>query len=401
MNSTGYFGHLLIALRVSLQGLHRRWWGSLNAVLGTATVVGMLAAVLGIAAGYDRALQLAAANDNVLVLRAGARSEMESSLDASQVRAVLSAPQLARAADGSAAAGAEVYAVANIDSRRSGEPMNAAVRGVAAGSAALRPALRVVQGRMFESGRREIIVGRRALAQYRGLEFGQAFEFAGASWSVVGIFEDRGSLVESEIWADLGMLQAAYRRGDTVQLVAAKLAPGATPQALEQALNRDARQAVRVITEADYYAEQAQQMSSFTRTLGLGVACLMGLGAVFAASNTGYASVAARAKEIAMLSALGADERALLASVVVEVFVLALAGGALGAGVAHLLFDGHTVSTLFFSRDFSQVIFDFAVGIPVLLQATGFAVAIGVIGALAPAWHSHKLPLARILAERR
>ncbi len=401
MTSNATLGHLRVALRVSLQGLSRRWWGSLNAVLGTATVVGMLAAVLGIAAGYDRALQLAAANDNVLVLRAGARSEMESSLDAQQVRTVLAAPQLARGADGRPAAGAEVYAVANIDSRRTGEPMNAAVRGVASDSAALRPALRVVQGRMFESGRREIIVGRRAMEQYRGLDLGQQFEFAGASWSVVGVFEDRGSLVESEIWADVGMLQAAYRRGDTVQLVAAKLAPGATPQALEQALNREARQAMRVLTEAEYYAEQAQQMSSFTRTLGLGIACLMGLGAVFAASNTGYASVAARAKEIATLSALGANETALLASVVLEVCLLALAGGALGAGVAHLIFDGHTISTLFFSRDFSQVIFDFAIDLPVLLQATGFAVAIGVIGAVAPAWHSRRLPLARILADRR
>lgn len=401
MNTRTRLLHLAIALRVALQGLSRRWWGSLNAVLGTATVVGMLAAVLGIAAGYEQALHLASAGDNVMVMRAGARSELESSLDAGQVRAVLSSPLLARLPDGRAAAAAEVYAVANIASRRSGEPMNVAVRGAAEASAALRPALRVVQGRMFQPGRRELIVGRRALQQYQGLELGGRFELAGARWQVVGVFEDRGSLVESELWTDATMLQAAYQRGDSVQLVMARLAPGTSAQALEQALDRDARQAFHVVSEADYYAEQAQQLTRFARTLGFGIAVLMGLGAVFASVNTGYASVAARAKEISTLAALGLEDLALTLSVALEVCVLALAGGLLGSAVARALFHGQTVSTLFFSRDFSQVIFDFNLSTGVLLQASAFAVAIGVVGAIAPALHARRLPLARILAERR
>jgi putative ABC transport system permease protein len=401
MNARTHLLHLAIALRVALQGLSRRWWGSLNAVLGTATVVGMLAAVLGIAAGYERALSLASSDDNVMVMRAGARSEMESSLDAGQVRAVMAAPSVARLPDGRIAAAAEVYAVANIASQRNGEPLNVAVRGTTDVSAALRPALRIVQGRMFQPGRRELIVGRRALAQYRGLALGSHFELAGASWQVVGVFEDRGSLVESEIWTDATMLQAAYQRGDSVQLVVARLQPGASASTLEQSLNGDARQSLHVVSEADYYAEQAQQLTRFARTLGFGIAVLMGLGAVFASVNTGYASVSARAKEISTLAALGLEDLALTASVAIEVCVLAVAGGVLGALIARGLFDGHTVSTLFFSRDFSQVIFDFDVGPQVLLQAGAFAVAIGAIGAIAPAWHARRLPLARILAERR
>ena len=393
--------HLRIALQVGLSGLPRRGWGSLNAVLGTATVVGMLAAVLGVAAGYERTVKLAAAGDNTLVLRAGARSEMESSLGAEQVRAVLAARSLARLPDGTPAASAEAYAIANIDSSRTGEPMNVAIRGVGPSAAALRPALRIAQGRMFESGRREIVVGRRAQQQFQGLALGQSFSIAGADWLVVGVFEDRGSLVESEIWTDLGMLQSAYQRGDTVQLLLARLNPGSSPASLAEELSRESRQGLRVVAEADYYAEQAQQMSQFARTLGLGIAGLMALGAVFAAINTGQASVAARSKEISTLAALGMEDGALMASVAVEVCVLALAGGLLGAGVAHLLFDGHTVSTLFFSPDFSQVIFDFELGTGVLLQAGGFAVLIGVLGALAPAWQARRLPLARILAERR
>jgi putative ABC transport system permease protein len=401
MNLRTRFLHLGIALKVCLQGLSRRWWGSLNAVLGTATVVGMLAAVLGIAAGYERALHLASIGDNVMVMRAGARSEMESSLDASQVRAVMSAPSVARLPDGRVAAAAEVYAVANIASRRNGEPMNVAVRGATDVSAALRPALHIVQGRMFVTGRRELIVGRRALQQYRGLALGQRFQLAGASWQVVGVFEDGGSIVESEIWTDATMLQSAYQRGDTVQLVVARLAQGASPDALEQSLNGDARQALHVVSEADYYAEQAQQLTHFARTLGFGIAVLMGLGAVFASVNTGYASVSARAKEISTLAALGLEDVALTLSVALEVCVLAIAGGVLGSLVARLLFHGHTLSTLFFSRDFSQVIFDFDVSGRVLLEACAFAVAIGAIGAIAPAWHARRLPLARILAERR
>lgn len=393
--------HFLVAVGVGLRGLRLRGWSSLNAVLGTAIVVGMLAAVLGVGAGYRRTVEMAASDGDFLVLHAGARSEMESSLSDDQVQAVLASPQLARLADGRSAASAEAYAVANIRANGRDQPMNVAVRGVGPEAAAVRPGFHLVAGRMFHTGQREIVVGRRALHEFAGLQLGKPFKFAGVTWRVVGVFADRGGLVESEIWTDIGMLQAAYHRGNTAQVVVVRPAPGVTPADLAHALNQDSRQVLRVASAADYYAEQARQMGTFARTLGLGVAFLMGLGAVFAVANTGYASVAARAKELATLAALGLEDRALMASVVVEVCALTLLGGLLGAAAARLLFDGHSASTLFFSRDFTQVIFNFAVDGRVLAEATAFAMIIGVVGAVAPAWHSRALPLARILAGRR
>lgn len=401
MNTSSLIRHTLIALRVSLTSLRRRWWGSLNAVIGSATVVGMLVVILSIGAGYSKALRLASSSGNVLIMRAGARSEMESTLTAQQVTVILGAPLIARTASGRPAAGGEVYAIANIGSRASGQPMNVAVRGVQASSLPLRAGLKLVQGRMFEPGHREIVVGRRALEQFRGLDLDARFEFAGAAWTVVGVFEDGGGLVESEVWADLNMVQAAYQRGNGVQLVIARLLPGATPRALEEAINRDARLGVTVVTEKAYYEEQAGQMRRFVQTLGYGMAFLMGLGAVFAALNTGYACVAARAKELATLGALGSDERALMASVVIESFMLALLGGAGGVLAAYMIFDGRVISTLFFSKDFSQVVFAFSVSGAVLAQGAIGASLIGTIGAIGPALHAWRLPLARVLADRR
>lgn len=401
MNTLQRLRHFFVAIRVGLRGLRFRGWSSLNAVLGTAIVVGMLAAVLGIGAGYQRTVKMAASDGNLLVMHAGARSEMESSLADDQVQAVLASPQLARLANGRVAASAEVYAVANVKARHRDQPMNVAVRGVGPAAVAVRPGFRIVAGRMFHTGQREIVVGRRALHEFAGLRLGKPFRFAGVNWRVVGVFADRGGLAESEIWTDMGMLQAAYHRGNTAQVVVVKPAAGVSASGLAHSLNQDSRQVLRVTSTADYYAEQANQMGTFARTLGLGVAVLMGLGAVFAVANTGYASVAARAKELATLAALGLEDRALMASVVVEVCVLTLLGGLLGAAAAWALFDGHSASTLFFSRDFTQVIFNFAVNGRVLLEATAFAMAIGVMGAVAPAWRSRRLPLARILAGRR
>ncbi len=401
MMTSSLLRHTWIAMRVSVGSMRRRWWGSLNAVIGSATVVGMLVAILSIGAGYAQALRLSGDSNNVLIMRAGARSEMESTLTAAQVSAILAAPLVARTAAGTPDASAEIYTVANIGSRATGEPMNVAVRGVRAASFGLRNGLKIVQGRMFEAGHKEIVVGRRALEQFRGLEPGGRFAFAGSPWTVVGVFEDGGRLVESEVWADATMVQAAYQRGDGVQLVIARPLPGTTPHALEEAINREARLGITVVGERAYYEEQAGQMRHFVQTLGYGMAALMGLGAVFAALNTGYACVAARAKELATLGALGSDERALMASVVIESFVLALLGGAVGALVAYVLFDGRVISTLFFSKDFSQVVFAFSVSTAVLAQAALGAALIGTFGAIGPAVHSWRLPLARVLADRR
>lgn len=392
---------MFIALRIALSGLRKRWWPALNAVLGTACVVGMLAAVLSIAAGYQEAVQLAGAQDRVIVMRSGARSEMESSLSAEQVNLIVHAIGGGPSTDKVPLAAGESYAIANISDRRSGKPMNVAVRGVQPASFALRESLRLVQGRMLNPGRREIIVGRRAQQYFAGLDLNSQFDFAGGAWTVVGVFEAAGGVVESEIWADGPMVQAAYQRGDSVQLVFARLRAGATTQDFAHTVNRDPRVNVSVTTEADYYAEQAGDLSSFVKTLGYAIAALMSVGAIFAALNTGHASIIARTKELATLHALGIDNRGLLGSIVVESVLLALLGGCLGALVAYVMFDGRLASTLFFSKDFSQVVFAFSVTGAALGQAALGALLIGVLGGIGPALQVRRLSIARALAGPR
>jgi putative ABC transport system permease protein len=392
---------ILIALRVALSTVRRRWWGSLNTVLGTATVVGMLVAILSIAAGYTEALQLAGATDRIMVMRAGSRSEMESSLTADQAQAIVSAASIGRTDAGEILAAPEAYAIASIGDRVTGKPMNVAVRGVRPASFELRDELRIVAGRTFDSGKREIIVGRRAQEYFSGLSIGSTFNFAGGPWTVVGVFESGGDLTESEIWADAPMVQAAYQRGDSVQVVIAKLARQSTLDDLTRELEKDPRLSVSTQSQADYYEEQSGALSAFVRTIGYGIAFLMGIGAVFAALNTGHAAVSARFKELATLSALGVDDRGLMGGVLAESIAHALVGGALGALIAWALFDGRLASTLFYSRDFSQVVFAFTVTGTVLAQAVLGAMLIGVLGGTGPALQIRRLPVARALAQRR
>jgi len=391
----------LMSLRIALSSARRRWWGSMNAVLGTATVVGMLVAILAIAAGYQDALQLTGADDRIMIMRSGARAEMESTLTADQAQAILRSQGIARESSGKPLAGAEVYAIASIADRGTGKPMNVAVRGVTEASFRVREDLRIVEGRNFASGTREIIVGRRAQQFFAGLGVGSSFDFAGGAWKVVGVFESGGDVTESEVWADAPIVQMAFQRGDNVQMVLAKLARGTTREAFANELENDPRLTVSAQSQAEYYQEQSGALSNFVRTLGYGIAALMGIGAVFAALNTGQAAVSARLKELATLSALGVGERGLIGSVMAESVIHALVGGALGAGIAWALFDGRLASTLFYSRDFSQVVFAFSVSGAVLAQAVVGAAAIGLLGGIGPALQVLHLPVARALALRR
>ena len=389
-----------MALWLSLLSLQKRWWSTLNAVIGTGSVVGVLVAILSIAAGYNEAMRMTGGSDNVIVMRSGARSEMESSLTGEQARLIRNAEPIARDEDGEPLAAAEVYAIANVNGHN-GQSMNVGVRGVEPASYRLRPGLRITQGRAPMSGRNEVLVGKQAQQAFAGLERGSTFRFGDAAWTVVGVFEADGSIVESEIWAEATLLQAAYRRGDSVQVVFGRLAAKATVDQLNQTLRMDARITATAVTEESYYQEQSSALGGFVGTLGYGIASLMGIGAVFAALNTSYAAVAARAKEIGVLDTLGMDRRAITSAIIAEAVLLALAGATLGSLVAYILYHGRLTSTLFFSRNFSQVVFAFTITPGLLLQATLGAMAIGLMAGLGAARQMRRIPLAQTLAQRR
>jgi putative ABC transport system permease protein len=382
---------------LDLRTLRERRGAALATVIGVAGVVGVFVAVLSIAEGFRRTMVTAGAPEVAIVLRSGSDSEMTSVMGRDTTLVVAQAPGVARGAAG-AEASAELFVVVDVPKRSTGTPANVPLRGVQPAAASVRGNVRLVEGRMFEWGKNEVVVGQAAARQFAGLDLGSRLRWGQNEWQVVGIFAADGALWESEIWCDVAVLQPAYRRGASYQSVVARLESAAAFDAFENALATDPRVDVKVMRESEYYAGQARAMVGIIRGLGAIVALLMGIGAVFGALNTMYSAVAARTREIATLRALGFGPLPVVASVLAESMLLALAGAALGAGVAWAAFDGFRTSTLNW-QSFSQVAFAFDVTPTLLVRGAIFALVMGFLGGLFPALRAARLPVAAALRE--
>ena len=290
----------------------------------------------------------------------------------------------------------ELYVMVDLAKKATGTTANVPMRGVGQKGAAIRRDFTIVDGRMFEPGKREIVAGAGAAAEYVGLEVGNTIEFGRERWDVVGVFEAAGGAMESELWADVPVVQNAFRRGNNYSVVVGRLASEDAFAAFKDTLTSDPRLSVNVERESDYYAEQSRILSQFISVIGYGVALLMALGATFGALNTMYTAVSARAREIATLRAIGFSRVPIVVSVMVEAMVLALAGGILGGLIAYGLFNGFQVSTLNFST-FTQVVFAFAVTPDLLVQGIVLAMVIGLVGGLAPAIRAARAPITTAL----
>jgi putative ABC transport system permease protein len=251
---------------------------------------------------------------------------------------------------------------------------------------------------MFTPGTNEIVVGRAASRQFENLVVGSAVRSGKTSWNVVGIFDAQGSVAESELWCDASVLQSAYQRGNSFQSVYLRLESVDGFQSVKDALTTDPRLNVTVIREPDYYAQQSQVLQAVIRYVGFSIAALMGLGAIFVAVNTMYSAVANRTREIATLRALGFGSFPVVMSVMAEAGLLALIGGLIGGGLAWLAFDGYQTATMNW-QSFSQVAFAFAVTPALLLQGLLYAVGIGLLAALLPAFRAARLPVVTALRQ--
>lgn len=379
---------------MNLRNVPQRWSTSLVIVVGIAGVVGVLTAILAMGEGFRATLGQAGKSDQVIVLRSGATSELTSGLGREAVDLIKGSAGVARNAAGQPIASAEILVIADLPKRGTGTLANAPIRGVQPEAFELRPEVRIVAGREFTPGPRELIVGRGAASQFDGLEVGARLAFRDADWSVVGIFTSDGSVHESELWGDAETVMSAYRR-DGFQSVTAQLEDEASLAPLQAALAAEPRLNVEAQTLRSYYAAQSRQMSLIINVLGYTVGYIMAIGALFGALNTMYAAVSTRAREIATLRALGFGGGAIVISVLLEALLLALLGGMLGGGLAWLIFNGYTVSTL--GASFSQVAFDFRVSAALLAQGIGWALAIGFVGGLLPAWRAARQPVTTAL----
>jgi putative ABC transport system permease protein len=387
-----------IVTLMNLRNVRERLGSTLVALVGVAGVVTVVVGVLSINEGFRAVLQRAGADDVAIVLRGGSTDEMTSGFGLDQTRVIADAEQIERDASGPIVS-SELYVIFDVPLKSTGTAANVALRGVSAAAAAnLRQGFEITDGRRFTPGTFEVIVGRGAASEFAGVEVGQTIRAGTTAWSVVGHFRDRGSVAESEVWTDAPVLQGAYNRGTSYQSVRVRLASPAALAAFKDTLTSDPRLNVRVFTERQYYEEQSRTMTAIVGTVGVVIAVLMGLGAVFAAVNTMYSAVSTRAREIATLRALGFGSFPVAVSVLVEAALIAFVGGVLGMGVAYIAFNGLQASTLNFTS-FSQITFAFTVTPALAVQGLVYALMLGLLGGLFPSVRAARQPIVKGLRE--
>ena len=392
-----WFSQVASITKFGLMSIPQRRGAVAATIFGVAGVVTVFIGVLSIAAGFRRAMAASGSADSAVVLRSGADSEMVSGFSREETRLIADAPGVARNARGPLAS-AELFVIINLPKRSTGTDTNLPLRGVEGPAVEVREQFKIVEGRLFEPGKNEVIAGIGAARETAGVAVGAQIKVGRESWPVVGIFSTIGGVAESELWTDAKVLQGAYHRGDSFQSVYARLASPGAFQQFKDALTTNPQLNVKVERQSEYYAEQSTTLTTLIKILGFGIAALMAAGAVFGALNTMYSAVAARTREIATLRALGFGRGAVVIAVMFESLVLALVGGAVGAGLAYVAFDNFRAATMNW-QSFSQVTFAFAVTPRLLVQGVIWATAIGLIGGLLPAIRAARLPIAAALRE--
>jgi putative ABC transport system permease protein len=382
---------------LNLRTIPQRLGSSGVAIVGIAGVVIVLVSVLSIAQGFGAAMEQSGSDVRALVMRSGADSEMTSGLGPTEVDIIKQAPGLRRTGQ-TPVASAELYVIIDIPKIGTNTPANVPMRGVESTATAVREEFSMVEGRMFEFGTNEVVVGRGAKVNFQGLTVGKTIQSGQNNFQVVGVFETDGSIAETEIWIDSRILQGAFRRGNTFQSVLARLDSSQTFDTFRDWLITNPQVNVQVRRETEYYAQQSRALNSLIRGVGFGIAALMGIGAVFGAILTMYTAVSTRSREIATLRALGFNTTSVLVSVISESLALAAIGGVIGGLLAYVAFNGYQTSTMNFST-FSQVAFAFQVTPQLLGMGLTYALMMGLVGGLFPAVRAARLPIPSALRE--
>ncbi len=321
---------MAIPIVYNLRSVRARWTSSIVAVLGIAGTVGVFVAMLSLARGFRATLVASGSNDNAIVMRAGATSEMMSGINLQEVKILQDAPGVARGADAPLVT-SEVVVVAPFPLRATGTNANVQVRGVSANVLTIRTNVKIAQGRIFQPGLAELIVGKNATNSYSGLTVGNTVNFGGGHWQVVGVFDAGGSAFDSEVWCDARVLDDVYKRPSNIfQSATVHLSSAGAYDQFKDAVTSDRRLNVDVSREIDYYAKQSTRMTQLITILGGLVAFVMAIGAVFGALNTMYSAVAERGREIATMRALGFGGGAVVFSFLVEALLISFLMGLLG-----------------------------------------------------------------------
>ena len=355
---------------------------------GMALVVFVFAAVLMLAAGLEKTLVDTGSEDNMVVIRRSAETEIQSNVDREQAALIAARPEIATGADGGRLVSKETVVLVVMPKRGSDKPSNVTVRGITPVGIALRPQVRIAAGRMFRPGTSEVVAGTRIARGFKGAGIGETLSLGGKTWTVVGTFDAGGSGFASELWGDADQMMQAFRR-TAFSSVIFRLAASSDYPRVKQALEDDQRLTVEAHRETAFYAKQSEVMSSFLSVLGSILSTIFSIGAIIGAMITMYAAVANRTAEIGTLRALGFNRGNILVAFLVEALLLSLVGGIAGLALASLL-QFYTVSTMNW-QTFAELSFAFSMNARVVVDSLLFALFMGLAGGFLPAVRAARL----------
>ena len=379
-------------LLLGMASVPRRAYPSAMIFVSIAGVAFIMTSVFAISRGLDEVFERTSTRDAVVVMSSGALHERDSWLRQRDVRRLLVNPNFSRS-DGDPVAAMELVDVVSLPKKSSGTYAHVDFRGVEPASLRVREGFRLEEGRLFEPGRVEAVVGIGVRDRFEGLAIGDVVEVRRRGWTVVGYFSARGAVAESEIWADFRLLDPLSGMTGFVHTVHGRVGSQQAIERLAADFAGDDTLDLDIHTYADWFGDQAETQTANVETLGAVAALLMGLCATFGALNTMFAAVSARAREIAVLRAVGFGGLALGLSVLAESLVIAVAGGACGGLVAYVLLDGLQASTQNLTT-FSQMAFSLRVTPGLVALSIGYAAGVGLLGGLGPALRAARVPVA-------
>lgn len=376
---------------MNLRSIPQRLWTSLATIVAVALVTAVLLGFLALSNGFQQTLNGTGSDDVAIAVREGSSGELNSVLSREQQQLITEAPGIARSADGQPAVSGELYVVVDGRRRSTGKKGNLPLRGIGPRALDTRQNIKIIEGRMFMPGVGEVVVGKGLIDQFEGFDLGATIRLGNTDWKIVGVFDAGGSAFESELWADIALLQSVYNRGSSAQVMRMKLE---SPDAIEKvrAYNKaETRLQLDVRSERDFYASQTGGISDLIFYLGWPLAITMSFGALAGALNTMYASVDSRMREIATLRAIGFGGLPAFCGTMAEALILAGLGGLLGALGVFLLFNGASAATL--GGGFTQVVFHMELSPALIIQGFILALIIGFVGGFFPALRAARAPL--------
>jgi len=385
-----------IPILYNVRSVLRRPVSTALTALGVGLVVAVFIGMLALANGFQAALVRTGSDQNAMVLRRSADSEINSAIDRPTASLIAASPHIAKGADGRAMVSPEVYVIVPLPRLASDTNAlaNVVVRGISESAWEVRMNLQLLAGNRPQSGRAEVCVGRKLAGRMPNTGLGETIRFGGRNWTVVCHFGAGGSAFESEIWVENEQLMPVFR-GEVFQSLIFRLADPRAFDEAKRSLEDNRQLTVDVHRESEFYASQSQLLGTILRILAILITTIMAVGAIFGAVNTMYAAVSARTPEIAVLLTLGFPPRSVLASFLAESAIIAFAGGLIGCLLA-LPINGMVTSTTNWAS-FSEIAFSFMVTPGLMLAGVSFAVIMGVLGGYFPARRAAKLPVVQAL----